>query len=148
MSDMDKTASTPPGTIAWTDLTIADAEGLRDFYAAVAGWSSTPLEMGGYADYVMNDGAGTPIAGICHARGLNAGVPPAWILYITVEDLDASLSSCNAMGGRALTPIREMAGTGRFYYPRSGRRGRGTLRGHKVRTDCSSIIADCFPSSR
>jgi predicted enzyme related to lactoylglutathione lyase len=58
-------------------------------------------------------GTETPVAGICHARGSNANLPPQWLIYITVADLDASLRQCLALGGQALSPVRE-AGSGRF----------------------------------
>ena len=49
--------STPPpppiGTIGWLDLTIPDAEAGREFYEAVCGWTSAPIDMGGYNDYAM-----------------------------------------------------------------------------------------------
>lgn len=97
-------SSTPrPGSVTWQDLTVPDAEGLRDFYSAVTGWEPEPLSMGAYSDYVMNaDGQG--IAGICHARGANAEIPPVWLIYITVEDLDHSLAECQRLGGSVLTP--------------------------------------------
>lgn len=36
------------------DLTVADAPAVRDFYAAVAGWTPAEVPMGGYSDYCMN----------------------------------------------------------------------------------------------
>jgi len=38
------------GAIAWIDLTVPDAESLRDFYAAVAGWTPSAVAMDGYDD--------------------------------------------------------------------------------------------------
>ncbi|MFW5947166.1 MAG: hypothetical protein ACOCUW_01630 [Gemmatimonadota bacterium] len=35
-----------PGSIAWIDLTVADAPGIRDFYASVVGWTPSPVPMG------------------------------------------------------------------------------------------------------
>lgn len=98
-----------PGTIGWIDLTIPDAVQVRDFYSAVAGWSSEPVDMQDYEDFCMiPPGAAAPVAGICHARGMNADLPPVWLVYITVEDLDASLEECKARGGEAISPIRTM----------------------------------------
>jgi uncharacterized protein len=34
------------GTVAWHDITVPDAERLRDFYAAVVGWRPEPVDMG------------------------------------------------------------------------------------------------------
>lgn len=92
-----------PGSIGWLDLTVEDAPRLRDFYSAVAGWKAGEVPMGDYADFVMSDGeGGEPRAGICHARGANAGLPPVWLVYVVVADLDASLSSATALGGEIL----------------------------------------------
>lgn len=106
-------SSTPrPGTISWQDLTVEDAEKLRDFYQSVIGWSPEPVTMGGYADFVMT-ADGDEIAGICHARGANAGLPPVWIVYITVEDLDHSIQECQRLGGSIVTAPRGYGG-GRY----------------------------------
>ena len=43
---MSDTSRPPVGSIGWIDLTIPDAERIRDFYAAVAGWKPEPESMG------------------------------------------------------------------------------------------------------
>ena len=78
------------GTVMHMDLTIPNADEVRDFYQAVAGWSSMGLSMGDYDDYVMMDAAGNPVAGICHRLGENSNLPPQWLIYITVADVNAS----------------------------------------------------------
>lgn len=108
-------ASSSPGAIGWIDLTVPDAEEVRDFYAAVAGWRAAPVSMGSYADYAMYPaGNGEPVAGICHARGVNADQPRQWLVYITVTDLDGSLQACLARGGAILRDPTGMGDTGRF----------------------------------
>ena len=103
----DQPQPKPLGTIAGFDLAVANADEVRDFYAAVVGWNVEPLDMGGYADYVMKSPeTGEWIAGICHARGVNADLPPQWLVSITVPDLEASLAQCLALGGTQLTPIK------------------------------------------
>ena len=105
-------ATSDPGPISWQDLTVADAEAVRDFYQAVAGWTPEALSMGAYSDFVMHaDGA--PVAGICHARGANAGLPPVWLIYITVDDLDHSLEECVRLGGSTVGAPRSYGG-GRY----------------------------------
>ena len=102
-----------PGTISWTDLTVEDAERVRDFYQSVAGWTPEALSMGASPDFVMKDADGQAVAGICHARGPNAGLPAQWLVYITVEDLDRSIERCERLGGSVLAPPRSYSG-GRF----------------------------------
>jgi hypothetical protein len=103
------------GTIGWADLTVADAERVRDFYVAVAGWTPEPVPMGNYDDYSMvAAGTGEAAAGVCHARGVNAGLPPQWLIYITVADVNGSAARCQELGGRVLVGPKEVGGYGRY----------------------------------
>ncbi|HEX2641880.1 MAG TPA: VOC family protein [Thermoanaerobaculia bacterium] len=106
----------PPkiGTIGWVDLTVPNAEEVRDFYQEVAGWTPQSLDMGGYSDFVMSTPDGTGISGVCHARGANTGLPPQWLIYIVVADLDASLARCAERGGKILAGPRSSGGGARF----------------------------------
>ena len=103
------------GSITWADLTVAAAPALRDFYRAVVGWESSEVDMGGYTDYCMNlPGSADPIAGICHARGANVNLPPQWLVYINVSDLDHSMARCVEGGGEVIAGPRSMGQQGRF----------------------------------
>jgi uncharacterized protein len=103
--------SDAPGTIGWHDLTVHDAPRLRDFYQAVIGWRADPLDMGGYDDFVMvAPGSDEGVAGICHARGTNANIPPQWLVYFVVTDLNASIAACVRGGGEVIVPARGSAG--------------------------------------
>ncbi len=106
MTDQGKPAT---GSIGWIDLTVDDAEQVRDFYAVVTGWRPEPVVMGGYDDFNMvSPETGAPTAGVCHARGANAGHPPVWMIYIVVADLDASVDACRKNGGEVLAGPRSV----------------------------------------
>ena len=112
---MNDTTKSPIGKITWTDLTVPDAEPIRNFYSQVVGWSHEAVDMGGYADFNMNiPENGETVAGICHARGENSQLPPQWLVYITVENLDMSLTSCKQMAGKILAPRKEMGKYGSY----------------------------------
>ena len=97
------------GTIVWRDLTVPDATALRDFYAEVVGWTSSEHDMGDYVDYaVAAPGTGETVAGICHARGSNANIPPQWLIYVSVADVEASAKRCVELGGEVLDGPRTM----------------------------------------
>ncbi len=102
------------GKIGWIDLTVGDAEEVSAFYQAVVGWKSEGVEMGGYQDYCMLPAEGGAVAGVCHARGTNEGLPAQWLIYITVADLEQSLERCRALGGEVVRAARGLGGMGRF----------------------------------
>lgn len=106
--------SSDVGKIGWIDMTLDDASGVRDFYRAVVGWETEDIDMGGYSDYVLKmPASGDGVAGICHALGSNADLPPGWMIYIVVADVEKSAATCIANGGRVVVEPRGLAG-GRF----------------------------------
>jgi predicted enzyme related to lactoylglutathione lyase len=101
--------------IGWCDLTVRDAERIRDFYCAVVGWVASEVPMGGYSDYCLHPSeSSAPVAGVCHARGLNADLPTQWLPYIAVPDLEASLERCLANGGSVMLGMRSIGRNARF----------------------------------
>lgn len=103
--EQDKT----PGAITWMDLTVNDADGIRDFYKQVVGWTTMDISMGDYNDYCMVSPSDNQVrAGICHSRGSNAGIPPSWLLYINVANLDESIKAVVANGGEVIHGPRKM----------------------------------------
>ena len=103
------------GSIAWHDLTVPNADQIRSFYSEVVGWKPDPVDMGGYQDFNMNlPASGTCAAGICHARGSNENLPPQWLVYITVEDVDESAKRCVELGGKIVVEPRGYGGQARF----------------------------------
>jgi hypothetical protein len=102
------------GCISWLDLTVSDASATRDFYRQVVDWSVQDVEMEDgierYADYNMLGGDGNPAAGVCHARGVNLGLPPVWMIYLPVGDLAESLRRVGEEGGRVIKATRGKGG--------------------------------------
>jgi predicted enzyme related to lactoylglutathione lyase len=104
-----------PGQIRWIDLTVPDAPRLRAFYEAVVGWTSSPVNMATHEDWCMiPEGGIEPVAGVCHATGLNEGLPPVWLIYITVADLAASMEECKARGGQIVFGPKQFGTEGQW----------------------------------
>ena len=102
------------GKIGWVDMSVDNADEVRDFYSAVVGLRAQDVDMGGYSDYsmLMRD-SDDAICGICHARGSNAELPPGWLIYFIVENCDEAAAACTANGGKVLIEPKGLAG-GRF----------------------------------
>ncbi len=96
------------GKIVWTDLTVENANDVKSFYEQVAGWQSEPVSMGDYSDYSMKLEQGDTVAGICHSTGCNEAMPPVWMMYISVADLQASIDKCLQLGGEVLLKRTDM----------------------------------------
>lgn len=103
------------GTIAWVDMAVENATDLRDFYQDVVGWVPQGVSMGDYDDFNMvPPDSDAPAAGICHAKGVNKDLPPVWMIYIIVENLEESLKACQDGGGEILVGPKSM-GPGSAY---------------------------------
>lgn len=99
------------GSFGWADLTVENATELRDFYSSVIGYSSTEIDMGGYSDYCMNSpDDGQTKTGICHALGGNKDLPPMWLIYFYVKDLNVSLEVLKEKGGRIISGPKSYGG--------------------------------------
>ena len=103
------------GTIGWMDLTVDDADSIRDFYSKVVGWKTVDVPMGEYNDYCMvPPESDDPIAGVCHRQGPNEKLPAQWLMYVTVSDLDESQANCEQRNGKILVGPRDMGSHGRI----------------------------------
>lgn len=105
------------GSLSWFDLTIPNAEEVKDFYSKVIGWKyqPVPMENGKYNDFNMiAPESDLTVTGICHTRGVNKNLPAQWMLYFTVKELDKCIQECNASGGKIIVESKDMGNYGRY----------------------------------
>ncbi len=103
------------GAALWHDLTVEDAGEVSSFYEKVIGWKKQPVSMGDYDDYNMNNPTdGETQAGVCHARGGNAKIPPQWMIYFAVENVDKSADMVEQNGGEIIIAPKDMGEYGRY----------------------------------
>ena len=97
------------GTMAWLDLSVNNAEVVKSFYQEVIGWKVDNISMGEYDDYAMLEPINSEaVAGVCHAQGENKDLPPAWLPYFLVADIEQSIAAVQAKGGTLMTEIKAM----------------------------------------
>lgn len=97
------------GTMAWLDLSVDNAEQVKSFYQDVIGWKAEHISMGEYDDYVMLEAnENEPVAGVCHAQGVNKDLPAAWLPYFLVADIMASINAVQSSGGSLVSPVKTM----------------------------------------
>lgn len=106
------------GQFFWGDLTVQNASTLKEFYKEVVGWQEQEVAMKDnndtYADYAMMIDNDTAVSGICNQRGVNKNIPPQWIMYINVENVEESLQKVIKLGGKLIMESKKKDGSYNF----------------------------------
>jgi uncharacterized protein len=85
-----------PGALVWNELASNDLDASTAFYSSLFGWSIAPFE-GSEEVYLSIKNGERSNGGIREATP--PGVPPHWLVYFGVDDLDASLDRVRELGG-------------------------------------------------
>lgn len=95
----------------WHDLMTKDVEAAKKFYADLLGWTYSKGESGPmpYEHVLAN---GKHIGGMMKLE--QPGVPPHWLGYVSVDDVDASVGAVQKNGGKILMPKMDIPKTGQF----------------------------------
>jgi len=103
------------GTVHWTELMTGDIEKAKAYYAAVCGWDwdSMPMEEGLY--YIAKTGE-EMVAGMMSLADMQGmeNVPPHWMTYLAVDDVDAAVKETVAQGGVVHRAPWDVPGVGRI----------------------------------
>ena len=100
------------GQFVWYELTTPDVDAARRFYPQITGWGTQPFDK----DYMMWTTGGVPFAGIFRlgAEQRERGIPPNWMPYVEVNNVDESGRQATSLGGKVIHGPEEIPGTGRF----------------------------------
>jgi len=97
------------GKILWRDLTVANADEVSAFYESVVGWKRVASDNDGGDFYIYpNQDSNDSHAGICYAKGSNANLPPQWLMYVIVANVEESVQKCILLGGKVIDGPRKM----------------------------------------
>ncbi|HEY2185482.1 MAG TPA: VOC family protein, partial [Xanthobacteraceae bacterium] len=103
------------GTFVWYDVMTTDTKAAESFYRKVIGWDAKDSGMPGKSYTLLSMGP-TMVGGLMpipeDAR--KAGVPPMWMGYIGVNDVDAYAKRVQAAGGSIRREPEDIPGVGRF----------------------------------
>ncbi len=106
--------STQHGDFLWHELATPDTEAAKSFYTKLLGWEcrQVPMQTGEYSVWTKKD---SEHGGMLKMEGPEwANIPPHWMLYIHVNDVDQSASEAKTLGGSVEVPPTDIPDVGRF----------------------------------
>ena len=109
---MGKRTSYAPGTFSWADLGTTDAEGAKSFYGRLLGWRGEDMPAGEGMVYTMLRLDGDDVAALYAMQQTEQ--PPAWLSYITVEDIEVSAQRAGELGATVMTGPLDVLDAGRM----------------------------------
>jgi uncharacterized protein len=105
-----------PGTFCWTDLATTDQEAAKTFYSGLFGWEAEDMPVGDGNFYSMMRLGGKDVAAIAPQPPMqrDAGVPPVWNSYVSVESADAAADRAKELGATVHAPAFDVLEAGRM----------------------------------
>ena len=109
MSEMPKISE-----FCWNELATANVKAAKDFYGKLFGWEFTEHEMGD-STYTMIRKKDHHFAGIWQIpKGQEKDIPPHWMAYVLVENVDDSLEKARKNGATIIKPTSKAGDFGLF----------------------------------
>jgi hypothetical protein len=101
---------------SWLDLGTTDMAAAESFYSGMFGWEATREDAGPDMVYSMQRIGGKDVAGIYDQfpDQKAAGMPPMWLAYITVDDVDATTANVGPAGGSVMQEPMDVMDIGRM----------------------------------
>jgi len=96
------------GQFAWYDLMSPDAAASKKFYLPVTGWKTEMWK----GEYTMWVGPKGPLGGIGPVTP--AGIPPHWLAYVNVDNVDSAAAKVTQLGGKVMHGPEQIPDVGRF----------------------------------
>ncbi len=113
---MPERTSYAHGTPSWIDLSTTDPDDARRFYGALFGWEfdEQPTDQGG--TYIMATKNSKAAAGMMQQPPPQAeqGMPPMWLSYVTVDNLETTVGKAGGAGGQILMPAMDVMEAGKM----------------------------------
>ena len=113
---MGERANHAPGTFSWADLSTTDQEDAKRFYSGLFGWEADDRPVGDGVVYSMMEVGDRDVAAISPQpqQQREAGVPPVWNNYITVESADSAADRASKLGATVHAPPFDVMDVGRM----------------------------------
>jgi uncharacterized protein len=105
------------GEFCWYELGTRDIDAAVKFYTELMKWTTRTHDMGEYGKYYVFQLDGQDMGGgyqMCGAQF--EGVPPHWMSYVWVDDVDAAAAKVSQLGGKIVAPPMDVPNVGRMAF--------------------------------
>ena len=100
-------------TFIWYDVMTTDVEAAKSFYSKVIGWRCEESGQPGQPYTLLYNGD-VQVGGIMAIPDDAKGMPPVWMGYIAVSDVDEYAAKVSQAGGKVWREPSDIPGIGRF----------------------------------
>lgn len=102
-----------PISLCWAELMTRDTARARDFYGNLFDWGAKQSDHGSkeYTEFTLGTES---IAGMMPIAPEMGPVPPNWMIYFAVSEIDALAAKAAALGGKLIVPPQDIPKVGRF----------------------------------
>jgi len=112
MPNIDKHS---PGSFCWIELATSDQSAAKNFYASLFGWAANDMPMGPDEYYTIFQLENRAAAAAYTLRAdRSPGVPPHWMIYISVASADDTAARTAEAGGKVIAAPFEVGEYGRM----------------------------------
>jgi len=101
------------GTFCWNELCTNNVDEARDFFTSLLGWTTSEMPMENMT-YTMFNAGDTAVGGMFKITPEMGDMPPHWMAYIAVDDVDAVAAKVEGLGGKICVPPTDIPDVGRF----------------------------------
>jgi uncharacterized protein len=108
--------SHPPGSFCWLELATTDQAAAKSSYSALFGWTPSDLPLGPDTVYTIFklEGRDAAAAYTLFPEQRSQGIPPNWMLYVSVVSADDAAKRAKAAGGTVLKEAFDVGASGRM----------------------------------
>jgi hypothetical protein len=105
-----------PGAFCWADLSTTDQDAAKTFYGGLFGWEAQDMPVGDGTAYSMMRLDGKNVAAIAPQpqQQRDAGAPPVWNSYVSVDSADATAERARELGASVHAPAFDVLQAGRM----------------------------------
>jgi len=103
-----------PGALTWTELMTSDTAKAKAFYTALIGWKTEAMPMGQGEYTLFKTADGAKKAGMMGITKEMGPMPPYWLSYFQVRDIEKTVGQAKGLGAKVMVEIQSVPNVARF----------------------------------